>query len=122
MALIKSIIIRIAIKQLQAYLLPKVLPIVEHIKEVEQNESHLKNYLKHNKVRMFIKMTPEIMGFVNKHKLRPSEVDVLISLLVLFAIKPPVDKENRDKWTEKDIKVIFDAIGIIVSKWVEMGR
>jgi hypothetical protein len=122
MALIKSIIFKIAVKQLYAYLLPKVLPIVNHIKEVEQNESHLKKNLKHNKVRMFIKMSPEIMGFIEKYGFKPSEVDVLISLIVLFAKKPPVDKENRDKWKEKDIKIIFDAIGIIVNKWVETGR
>jgi hypothetical protein len=119
LAIIAGILTPIAAKLINAYITPKLLPVIDKVSEVESKLGHLDNDIKHSKILTLIETTPKIMKFVNKCGWNPYQLDVVIKFCVLLAKKPPTERANRDKWNDDDLKTLFDFSMIIIGKWID---
>lgn len=113
-----SLVAPLAGKLLTAYVEPKLLPVMEEITAIEKHARHADNDFKHDRLLRFIETTTAIRKFINKCGWNAYEIDVFIKFCVLIGKKPPTDSENRKKWNNDDLEVVFDFIRIIVIKWI----
>jgi hypothetical protein len=120
--IITSIVAPILGKIVTHYLEPKVTPIVQMVKTIERDTPDLPNTKKHNDLKTWLELHPDLAGFIKKCGWNENDVHTMLRFVVLMTKKPPTDRHSIDRWNEDDTRVIFNFFLMLARRWRSMKK